>query len=101
MNREAILSVIRERKFEAGSHLLRLPLPLKSYIGEIVSSAELHSVVTIVDGLNSLRDAKGDQDHRAEVRGLLAQSILPIEHAHAESLVLIARTAENYSLALE
>ena len=101
VNREAILSAIRERNFEPGSHLLRLPLPLKSYIGEIVSSAELHSVVTIVDRLILLRDAKGDKDHRAEVRGLLAQSILPIEHAHADSLVLVARTAEIYSLALD
>ena len=100
VNREAVLSLIRERNFETGAHLLRLPLPLKSYIGEIVSSAELESVVTIVNELVALRNAKGDFDHRSEVRSLLAQSILPIEHAHADSLVLIARTEEMYSLAL-
>ena len=100
VNREAVLSLIRERNFETGAHLLRLPLPLKSYIGEIVSSAELESVVSIVNELIALRNAKGDFDHRLEVRGLLARSILPIEHAHADSLVLIARTEEMYSLAL-
>lgn len=65
-----------------------------------MSSTELDSVVTIVNELVALRNAKGDFDHRSEVRSLLAQSILPIEHAHADSLVLIARTAEKYSLAL-
>ena len=100
VNKEAVLSLIRERNFVTGAHLLRLPLPLKSYIGEIVSSTELDSVVTIVNELVALRNAKGDFDHRSEGRSLLAQSSLPIEHAHADSRVLIARTAEKYSLAL-
>ena len=99
-NKDVVLKLIEERNFVPGSRILRLPLPLKSYLGEIVSTTEFDAVKTIVDKLIALKAAAGELDHRAEVYSLLAGAILPIELAHANSLVLIARLEEPYSFLL-
>ena len=99
-NKDVVLKLIEERNFVPGSRILRLPLPLQSYLGEIVSTTEFDAVKTIVDKLIALKAAAGELDHRAEVYSLLAGAILPIELAHANSLVLIARLEEPYSFLL-
>lgn len=100
VNREDILNLIRFRNFEEGSYLIRLPLPLSSYMGRIVTVSEYTRLDLIVSQLKSLREEKGGQDHRSDVHGLLAKAIIPIELAHTDSLVLIARTDEPYSMQL-
>jgi superfamily II DNA or RNA helicase len=100
VNRADILELIKSRNFEKGSYLLRLPLPLKSYIGKIVTASEFESVDAIIQQLRSFRIQKGDCDHRADVYSLLANSIIPIEQAYTDSLAPIARTDDPYSLKL-
>lgn len=100
VNREDILKLIRFRDFEKGSYLIRLPLPLSSYMGRIVTASEYASLDLIVSRLKNLRKEKGGQDHRSDIQELLAETIIPIELAHTNSLILIARTDETYSMQL-
>ncbi len=100
INREAILEMIRDRDFEEGFYLIRLPLPLAYFIGRIVTDSEFLAIDQIVCRLRKIRTSFGDSDHRVKVTQLLSESILPIELAHQDSLVQIARTDEDYSLHL-
>src|SRR5208337_694993 len=100
VNKDDILEMIRCRDFEQGSYLLKLPLPLKSSVGRIVTSSEFGRIDSIIQQLRNLRAQKGTQDHRADVHNLLAQSVIPIELTYADCLILIARTDELYNLKL-
>jgi superfamily II DNA or RNA helicase len=100
VNQDDILELIRCRDFEEGSYLLRLPLPLKSSMGRIVTASEFGRIDSIIRRLRTLRNEKGFRDHRGEIHDLLAGSIIPIEFAHADSLILIARTDEPYCIKL-
>jgi hypothetical protein len=100
VNRDAIVQSIMARDFEKGEYLIRLPLPLQSYFGKFVTTRELAALDGIIGKLRVLRSEKGHLDHRSELHKLLAESIIPIELAHKDALVLIARTEEPYSLQL-
>jgi len=100
VNREDILNSIKSREFEEGSYLLRLPLPLKSTIGKIVTSFEFSAVDDIVQRLKKIRMEQGEKDHRADVYKVLAESVIPIEQAHVDSLVPIGRSDDPYSFRL-
>lgn len=101
VNREHILDTIRRREFEPGSYLIRLPLPLKSYIGRIVTATELAEVDEILGRLQDVKKQQGCADHRTAVQSVLGASVLPIELSHSDSLVLIVRGNEPYKLGLE
>ena len=100
VNREDILNSIKSREFEEDSYLLRLPLPLKSTIGKIVTSFEFSAVDDIVQRLKTIRMEQGEKDHRADVYKVLAESVIPIEQAHVDSLVPIGRSDDPYSFRL-
>lgn len=100
VNRDAVVESIMARDFEKGSYLIRLPLPLQSYIGKFVTATEFGVLDAIIQNLRALRKGKGGIDHRSDVHKLLAESIIPIELAHKDALVLIARTDDPYSLQL-
>jgi len=73
---------------------------LKSSFGRIVTASELGRIEVIVRQLRTLRIEKGTQDHRTDIHSILAGSVIPIELAHTDSLILLARTDEQYSLRL-
>ena len=100
VNRDDILEIVQSRSFEPGAYLIRLPLPLCSFIGKIVTPAEFAAIDALVQRLRLLRQQKGNQDHRAGLHALLAGSIIPIELAHKDSLVAIARADDKYHLQL-
>ena len=100
VNKEAILEQIMSRSFEPGAHLIRLPLPLASFIGKIVTTSEFIGIDALVQKMRTLRQQKCNQDHRAELHSLLSGSIIPIELAHKASLIHIARTEDTYHLKL-
>jgi hypothetical protein len=100
VNRDAILEFIRCRDYEKPSYLLRLPLPLKSNIGRIVTESEYRRIDAIVQQLRSLRNLRGEQDHRLDTHTLLAEAVIPIELAFKDSFIFIARTDDPYSLIL-
>jgi len=100
INRDDVIDQIRSRDFEKGSHLLRLPLPLKYYVGKIVSTREFNAVEGIIQRLRAIRDKKESYDHRADVYAALAGSVFPIELAFKDSMLLIARTDNPFSIPL-
>lgn len=100
INRDDVLEQIKSRNFEGGAHLVRLPLPLKSYVGKIVSTPELTAIEEIVQKLRKIRNEKGSCDHRTDVHTLIAGSIFPIELAFKDSLILIGRNDDPFSLPL-
>jgi superfamily II DNA or RNA helicase len=59
VNKDDILELIKDRSFEPGAHLVRLPLPLCSYFGKIVTSAEFPAIDSLVQKLRQLRLEKG------------------------------------------
>ena len=101
VNRDDILGAVMSREFVAGSHILRLPLPLESYIGKIVTASEYSVVDRVVTELRVLRLENGKTDHRPEVHNLVSHLIIPIEIAHTDSLILIARNDDTYSWKLD
>ena len=101
VNREEITDAIMSCEFPPGAYLIRLPLPLSSSVGKIVTVAEFAVIDQILSRLRALRNEIGHRDHRQEVRRLVAESILPIEIAHTDSLILIARDDNEYSYRLE
>ena len=101
VNREEITDAIMSCEFPPGAYLIRLPLPLSSSVGKIVTVSEFAAINQIVSRLRALRDEIGSRDHRPEVREFLAESILPIEIAHTDSLILIARDDDEYSYRLQ
>lgn len=100
VNRDAVVETLMARDFEKGSFLIRLPLPLKWCIGKFVTPTEFDALDVIIQNLRAVRIGKGNLDHRPDVHKLLAESIIPIELAHKNALVLIARTDDPYSLQL-
>ena len=101
VNKDDILELIKSRSFEPGAYLIKLPLPLCSYFGKIVTTVEFSAIDALIQKLCNLRKEKGCQDHRADLHALLASSIIPIELAHKDSLVAIARTDDKYYLQLQ
>lgn len=100
VNRDQILDQIRRREFEAGAYLIRLPLPLKSYIGRVVTARELGELEGIMATLQRVKAEQGDQDHRQAVYAALSGAVFPIELAHTNSLVALVREELPYKMAL-
>lgn len=100
VNRDQMERIVRERSFEPGSVLLKLPLPLSSFVGQFLTSNEFEKVEAIVQELLDVRNAEGDSDHRKSVCGLLDRSILPSDLIYRESLSTIIREGLSYHLTL-
>ncbi len=101
INREHVKNEIKDHSYQTGDYLIRFPLPLSSYIGQIVSKAEFNKIRAIIDGLRELKDSQGDEDHRKSVHDLLDQSTLPVDMIYRNSLPEIVRESKNYYLELE
>ena len=101
VNRNQIEVQIKEKNYQTGDKVVRFPLPLSSYVGQIVTNHEFIKLREIVNSLKELKDLKGNGDHRNSVRELLDQSILPIDMIYRDALPLIVREDQPYYLLLE
>ena len=99
VNRDEILEAFQRHEFEPGSYLLRLPLPLKSSIGRIVTTGELAKIEEVLQKIVQIKESLGNRDHQEAVYQVLSRSIFPIETVFGNSLVLIARMDEAYKYA--
>jgi len=100
VNKDDIRELLITRNYEKNSVLIRLPLPLKSFVGKIITNLEFKEVEKIIKNLVEIRELKGSNDHRMDVDLILRDAILPIEIKHSDSLVLIARDSVNYYMPL-
>jgi hypothetical protein len=96
VNRDEILEAYQRHDFEPGSYLMRLPLPLISSIGRIVTAGELSKIEEVLQKLTHIKESLGNQDHQEAVYQVLSRSVFPIETVFSNSLVLIVRTDEAY-----
>ena len=85
--------------YQTGEYLLRLPLPLCSYVGVLVTQAVYQTVSKTIENLRMIKESVSG-DHRAQVQELLKDTVLPIQMKHAESLLLIAREDIDFAYEL-
>lgn len=96
INKEDIIEAFVAKSFEKGSSIIKLPLPLASYICKIITAKELDSIKAVVDKLNCIKSTKSHMDHRFDVDTVISSSVLPFEVMFCSSLQLIARDNLEY-----
>lgn len=101
VNRDQLEQELFERNFESGSQVVRFPLPLAAYFGQILTAFEFSRLEKIVDALITLKGKECNIDHRASVRDVLDASILPIDMIYRDALTTIVREADKYHIKLE
>ncbi len=99
INKESIIESLLAKNYQQGDILIKLPLPLKNYIGKIINEFEFEQIDTLIKGLVALK-CTGEQDHRSQVDAIIGKSSLPLEIREANSLVIIARESLDYSIKL-
>jgi len=101
VNRELMAELIKNRSFRTGDYLIKLPLPLASSIGMIVSGDAVDALETLVDGLRQLREESGNYDHLPDVVGMLNSTVLPIPPMYLHSLPTVVRESIEYYYKLD
>lgn len=101
VNRDSILELIRTKSYEVGCYVLRLPLPLGSYVGKIVTRAEATALQEILEELETLKHEQIHLDHTTQVSELLVRNVLPIEYAYANGLVAIVKESLEFLYELD
>ncbi len=100
-NKEQIAELIKNRSFRAGDYLIKLPLPLASNIGMIVSREEFSGLEKLIQALSEMRDQSGQDDHLPDVDRLLKSTVLPIAPKYLHSLPTIVRENIGYFYKLD
>jgi superfamily II DNA or RNA helicase len=101
VNRDQVTRDVTSNSFADGSTLIRFPLPLAGYVGQILTGSEFGKLSHIVDGLFELKKSMGDSDHRAAVRDFLDNSVLPVDMIYRDALTQIVREDEQFYMGLE
>jgi superfamily II DNA or RNA helicase len=101
VNREQMAELIKSRSFRAGDYLIKLPLPLASSIGMIVSADAFSALEALIEKLEQQRDESGKDDHLPDVVGLLKSTVLPIPPMYLHSLPTVVRESIEYSYKLD
>lgn len=100
INKDEIIELISSNSYEADSYLVKLPLPLMSFVGKILTRNEYEQLNVIIDKLYQIKETHKDTDHRREIDSIIADAILPIEVAYCKTLYLIARDNIIYNYEL-
>lgn len=101
VNKDQIAELIRSRSFMAEDYLIKLPLPLASNIGVIVSQEEFSVLERRIQSLSKMREQSGQEDHLPDVDSLLKSSVLPIAPKYLHSLPTIVRENVGYFYKLD
>lgn len=99
VNRDTIIENLLSSNYEPGSVLIKLPLPLKNFVGRILVDTEFDQIDSILGALKKVKDTH-DGDHRAEVSEKIESSILPLQIRDATSLTVIVRDNLDYFIKL-
>ena len=101
INKDEILARVSSGAFESSAILARLPLPLASFVGKILTREEFAEADRLVSELRVIKKECGDEDHRARLISLLDYTAMPLEAIYRNSLALIVREDINYSFELD
>jgi len=85
----------------AEDYLIKLPLPLASNIGMIVSQEEFSTLGSLILALSDMRDQSGQEDHLPDVDKLLKSTVLPLPHKYLYSLPTVIRENIDYFYKLD
>lgn len=96
VNSDQMAELIMSRSFRAGDYLIKLPLPLASSIGMIVSGDAFNVLEALIQMLEQLRDDSGLEDHLPDVDSLLKSSVLPVPSMYLYSLTTVVREDAEY-----
>lgn len=96
VNKEDVRALILSAAYPEGSVLVRLPLPLRDYVGRILHESEFVAIDDMVDQLRHIKNSQAGHDHRRVVRELMDAAIIPVEHGQASSLLTIVRESVDY-----
>lgn len=99
INREELVRVIRAREYEPSSVLLRIPLPLRGYVGMIVLGCESELIDDLVRSLREIK-IKDAYDHSDDVARIIGEGNLPIQNKYVGGLMIVARDELNYLMKL-
>ena len=99
-NKEQIERAVQEKSFSEDAVLVKLPLPLCSYVGQILPAAEFNRLQSLIDKLTSLREEIGNVDHSEPVRKLLETRLAENETFLKESIPTIVREDISYFIKL-
>jgi hypothetical protein len=99
-NKEQIERAIQEKSFSEDAVLVKLPLPLCSYVGQILPAAEFDRLQSLIEKMYSLREAMGNIDHSELVRKVLEESFEDNELFFKESIPTIVREDISYFIKL-
>lgn len=101
VNKDQMMELVKTRFFRSGDYLIKLPLPLMSSVGMIISADDFNVLESLIQALGELRDESGQEDHLHDVDGLLKSTVLPIPPMYLYSLPTVVRENTNYFFKLE
>jgi superfamily II DNA or RNA helicase len=91
VNKQIIISILKNNNYISGSYIIKLPLLLGNFIGKIVSKDEYIQIEEIISNLKKIKDHHIDMDHDLIVKSYLGEVNMPIENRYLYSLICIAR----------
>ena len=91
INCEEISSILKEKRYETGNFLIKFPLPLNLYRGEVVTEDEFNDLNLLIKELITIRNIEGNNDHFDKVNRLLERTKLPVHTIYKESICTILR----------
>lgn len=100
VNREQLAELLKNRSFRAGDYLIKLPLPLVSCVGMIISEEAFTPLQGVIERLSEVRAEYGQEDHLLMVESLLKSNVLTIPPKYLSSLPTIVKENIKYFVKL-
>jgi superfamily II DNA or RNA helicase len=97
INRDEIVERLITNAYEEGSVLIKLPLPLASFVGKIVPKVDFEVIHEVVRNLTEIKNKHGTVDHRLEVESILSHTVIPLEAIYHQGLATVAREEIDFS----
>lgn len=91
VNKETLVEDIKLKRFEPFSVMIKLPLPLGGFKGEIINSATFTKVDNMISDLKSLQTTFRDSDYLDQLNQYFSDSYFPIELKYQHCLATIVR----------
>jgi superfamily II DNA or RNA helicase len=95
INKDILLARLVAHEYDEDDVLIKLPLPLNSCIGKIVSKTEFEPIQKVIELLLQINNEQS-HDHYFSVTKIIKETQFPLEIRFANALILIARDNLTY-----
>ena len=96
VNRDLLISQVRERAYSRGSRIVKVPQPLSGYVGRIVDEQEAEELTRYVGGLTAVQDAVGEINQADRVIEYERAAVFPLEQRYMMPMTTIVRESTDY-----